>query len=113
MISREILKKIRQIELCTNRVVSGAAPSVGIFLSFLFLCSCATTPESSSISPATVLPADVTLNEDAGRGGWIIVMLRLESGEELPFIVDTGASGTLLDKSLEPKLGKRSGKLTI
>ena len=32
--------------------------------------------------------------------------LRLESGEELPLIVDTGAAGTVLDISLEPKLGK-------
>jgi hypothetical protein len=34
-------------------------------------------------------------------------MLRLESGEQLPFILDTGSPWTLFDKSLEPKLGKR------
>jgi len=33
--------------------------------------------------------------------------IRLESGEELPFLLDTGASGTCFDKSLEPRLGKR------
>lgn len=38
-----------------------------------------------------------------------MVTLRLDDGEELPFIVDTGATGTVLDKSLEPKLGKRLG----
>ena len=33
--------------------------------------------------------------------------LRLESGEELLFGVDTGTAVTSIDKSLEPKLGKR------
>jgi hypothetical protein len=46
------------------------------------------------------------MNKGAGRGSWLIVTLRLESGEELPFMVDTGSPITLLDKSLEPKLGK-------
>jgi hypothetical protein len=73
----------------------------------LLLCSCTTTPHSSAIIPASELPADVTMNKDAGRGNLLFVMLRLESGEELPFIVDTGASGTIFDISLEPKLGKR------
>jgi hypothetical protein len=49
------------------------------------------------------------MNELAGRGGWLIVTLRLESGEELPLVVDTGASATMIDKSLEPKLGKPLG----
>ena len=49
------------------------------------------------------------MNKDAGRGGFLFVMLRLESGEELPFIVDTASPVTYLSKSLEPKLGKRLG----
>jgi len=59
------------------------------------------------------LPADVPINEDAGRGGLLIVTLRLGSGEELPLIVDTGTSGTIFDKSLEQKLGKSLGTTTI
>lgn len=51
------------------------------------------------------LPAEVTMNKGAGRGSWLMVALRLESGEELPFVIDTGSPITLLDKSLEPKLG--------
>ena len=39
--------------------------------------------------------------------------LRLESGEALPFVVDTGSPITLLDKSLEPKLGKRLETMTF
>jgi hypothetical protein len=56
---------------------------------------------------ADQLPADVAINKDAGRGGHLIVKLRVENGEELPFLVDTGAPITLLDKSLEPRLGER------
>ena len=74
----------------------------------LLLCSCAT---EKSLHPQ--LPADVTMNKDAGRGGWLTVMLRLESGEELPFDVDTGAPVTFFDKSMEPKLGKCFGPCTF
>jgi hypothetical protein len=75
----------------------------------MFLCSCATPPHPSAIIPATDLPAEVSINKDAGRGGMLMVTLRLEDGENLPFMVDTGSTGTLLDKSLKSKLGKRLG----
>jgi predicted aspartyl protease len=78
--------------------------ALGTFLSLLLLCSGAIADSIPS-----QLPADVTMNKDAGRGNRLIVRLRLESGEEVPFFVDTGASGTFIDKSLEPKLGKRLG----
>lgn len=60
-------------------------------------------------SPQPPLPADVPMNKDVARGDpsqWLIVTVRLESGEELPLVVDTGSPFTVLDKSLEPKLGK-------
>ncbi len=44
------------------------------------------------------------MNKDAGRGNLLFITLRLEDGEELPFILDTGSPGTLFDKSLAPKL---------
>jgi hypothetical protein len=70
------------------------------------LCSCATRDSVSS-----VLPAEATFNEGAGSGGLraepLSVTLRLESGEELLFNVDTGVPVTVLDKSFEPRLGKR------
>jgi hypothetical protein len=47
------------------------------------------------------------MNKDAGSGMWLFVTLRMESGEELPFFVDTGTTSTAVDKSLEPRLGKR------
>ena len=53
------------------------------------------------------------MNRAAGRGGWLVVSLRLDDGEEVPMIVDTGAPGILLDKSLAPKLGARLGRTTI
>src|SRR5690348_7066606 len=69
-------------------------------LSCLSWCSCATRMSRQ-------LPADVKMNPEAGRGGLVLVRLHLASGEELPFIVDTGSPGTLFDKSLVPKLGWR------
>jgi hypothetical protein len=58
---------------------------------------------------AALLPDDVVMNGDAGRGSLLIIKLQVEGGAELPFVVDTGAPVTLLDQSLEPKLGKRLG----
>ncbi len=87
--------------------------AVGLFVGVLLLCSCATTPQSSAGSSGSELPDDVTMNEDAGRGNWVFVTLRLESGEALPFFVDTGTTYTLFDQSLEPKLGKRLGTRTF
>jgi hypothetical protein len=86
---------------------------VGLFASILLLCSCATEPHSSAVTPRPALPANVTMNKEAGRGGHLFVTLRVETGEELPFLVDTGAPMTLLDKSLEPRLGKCLGTQTL
>lgn len=87
--------------------------ALGITLSLLLLCSCATTYEQSTIVPATELPADVTINKSAGRGDLLYVTLRLDGGEELLFVVDTGCERTILDKTLESKLGKRLGETTL
>ena len=54
------------------------------------------------------LPSNVAINANAGRGGLLIVNVRL-GDEELPFIVDTGTTVCLLDKTLEPKLGEPVG----
>ena len=80
----------------------------GGLVSLLLLCSCATQNPTPSR-----LPADVPFNKNAGRGGWLLVTLRLENGEQLPFLLDTGSPGTWFDKSQEPKLGKRLGTLTV
>jgi hypothetical protein len=72
----------------------------GVILSLLLLCSCAT---ENSIRRQ--LPTDVSMNQGAGRLDELLLTLHLEDGEELLFLVDTGASFTILDKSFEPKLG--------
>jgi hypothetical protein len=72
------------------------------FLSLVLVCLRA-APDSAQAQA----PREVTINNSAGRGGHLILMLRVESGEELPFLVDTGSPITILDKSLEPRLGKR------
>lgn len=79
---------------------AGALP----LLSFILLCACAT---QDSIGRS--LPAEMSINKDAGRWGLIIVMPQLENGQKLPFIVDTGAGRTLFDKTCEPILGKLLG----
>lgn len=76
--------------------------ALGIFISLLPLCSCATQNSIHS-----QLPATVAMNKDAGREGLLIVVVRVANGEKLPLVVDTGSPVTAFDKSLEPKLGKR------
>ena len=79
--------------------------ALGIIVSLLFLCSCATIH-----SP---LPADVAINKTAGRGGWLYVTLHFNDRQGLRFLLDTGSPYTVLEKSLEPKLGKRLGTAEI
>ena len=75
----------------------------------LTLLNSSTTADSIQLQ----LPTAVAMNKDAGRGNWLVVTLRLDSGQELPFVVDTGCPKTILDKSLEPELGKQLGENTI
>jgi hypothetical protein len=76
----------------------------------ILLCSCSTAPKP--FAPAKMLPDEVVMNKEAGRGGHLNVTVSFD-GEELPFILDTGAPVTALDKSLEPKLGKSYGTASI
>ena len=85
----------------------------GMWLSLLLFCVCATTPARAAIMPPPELPAEVTMNEDAGHGGPLLVTLRFEDGGEVLCAVDTGSEGTIFDKSLEPKLGKRLDTITM
>jgi hypothetical protein len=59
------------------------------------------------------LPAPVPMNEAAGRGGLLIIHVKLGTGEEWPMAVDTGAPITLLDNSLAGRLGRRVGEISI
>src|SRR6266516_3566428 len=83
---------------------------IGPCVCLLLLCSCITRPTwlmwygDTSIRPD--LPPEVSFNKSAGRGENLFVTLRLGSGEEMLFGVDTGGPATLMDKSLEPRLGK-------
>ncbi len=66
-------------------------------------CSCAANPWQDE------LPHEITINKDAGRGAPIFVPIRLSTGQTFQFEVDTGSPITILDRSLEPQLGKRVG----
>lgn len=76
--------------------------ALGGILSLLFMCSCTTNKSIHS-----ELPGEVTMNQDAGRGGLLRVTIRVDHGDIIPFVLDTGAPVTLLDRSLESKLGNR------
>jgi len=67
----------------------------------LLLCSCTTEPPVHS-----KLPATVALNPDAGRGGLLIVEVRLPNGKKVPLALDTGSPITAFEASLAPQLGK-------
>ena len=72
------------------------------------LCSCTTELKwSDDNSARPPLPAETAFNKSAGHGDHLYIKLRLENGREMLFAVDTGMSVTMLDKSLEPMLGKR------
>ena len=82
-------------------------------LSFGLLSSQLLCFPATADSTHVPLPANVIMNKGAGRGDWLIVKVRLESGEESPFIVDTGSPGSVLDKSFEPRLGTRLHLFTL
>lgn len=72
------------------------------------LCDCTTVPTWYVDDPGRPdLPAQTSFNSGAGRGDSLFVTLNTASGEELVFCVDTGSPVTILDKSLEPTLGRR------
>lgn len=108
MIPRDLLQIIRPGEIRTKSLAL-----VMLLPLSLLLPSCATKPHPTVAVVSPERPADVTMNEDAGRGNLLFVTLRLETGEELPFFVDTGSTFTSFDQSLESKLGKPFGKTSI
>jgi hypothetical protein len=78
------------------------------------VCACATgTITSAGVSNQPELPPEISFNKCAGRGDLLFVTLRLKAGEELRFVLDTGAPSTLFDRSLEPRLGRRLGRKRI
>ena len=74
------------------------------------LCLSAQAMEPAERLP---LPAPVHMNEAAGRGGLLIIRVKLGTGEELPMAVDTGAPITLLDNSLAGRLGPQVGEVKL
>lgn len=89
------------------------APALGLII----LCSCATrvspATQSTNSSGPLALPAEQRINYGAGRGDYLFVTVRLEDGEALPFVVDTGSSATMFDKAFIPQLGPNRGTTTL
>lgn len=84
-----------------------------VALPALSALSAATNPPPTIVMsptiPAVGMPKEISMNKDAGRGNELFVTIQLADGKKLPFLLDTGASTTAIDKSLEPLLGKRLG----
>ena len=78
-------------------------------LALMPLHSQASPANASTNSPPWPFPGAINLDKAFCAEGPIIVQLRLDDGEGLPFMVDTGALVTFLDASLTPKLGRRLG----
>ncbi|MGH7976624.1 MAG: hypothetical protein ACREDS_11925 [Limisphaerales bacterium] len=76
----------------------------------IFLCSCATQHSIRPSLPAETAFTKTAFNKDPEH---IYLTLHLENGEKLLFVMDTGASWTVLDKSLESILGERLGTKRI
>ena len=80
----------------------------GVFSAGLTV-GCATAADEAQ----TRLPPEVMMNQGADRGSHIFLMVRVGHGDELPFVLDTGASVTAFDESLAPQLGARVRTMTI
>ncbi len=55
-------------------------------------------------------PIETTFNSAAGRGDNLLITVSSVDGNEWLFGVDTGSSETILDRSLEPMLGRAIGQ---
>ncbi len=93
-----LVRKMQSIAL----KIAGFHSTLLIAIALICSSSCATR---DSTRPA--LPAEASFDQEAGRGGYLRFKLRLETGEELSCMLDTGSPVTFLDRALEPKLGKR------
>ena len=89
------------------------ARALTTFLGLLFLFSCVTEGRSAGVNSKSTLPPEVPINESAGRGGWVVVTLHTGNGDAFPFLLDTGTSATLFDRSVESKLGKSLGDVSV
>jgi hypothetical protein len=83
--------------------------SIAIAILFLLLIY----PRAIADAGQPQLPADVTISKETGYGRHILINIRLQDGEVLPFAVDTGLPITILDESLKSKLGKRLGVVKL
>ncbi len=81
-------------------------------MSLAVWCSCAISLETTN-GLVHALPGELPINYEARRFGLILLPVRIGDGEEMLFAMETGGPFTLLDRSLEPKLGKplRRGKV--
>jgi len=71
------------------------------------------TSLAAQLSGPALLPPETSFTEEAGRGGFLRIKVRLETGEELETIVDTGARVSIFKTSWAPRLGKPAGRVIL
>ena len=67
------------------------------------------SPRARGTDPVGEVSGEARFNARAGHGEALYLTLRGEQGESWRFLVDTGAPDTMLDRSLESKLGPALG----
>lgn len=78
------------------------------FVMFICLLFSFSGGAETVVHPSAPIEYPILLNYKGTPG--IYVKLRMETGKELVFMIDTGRPHTSFDKSLEPFLGKRVGR---
>jgi hypothetical protein len=96
--------------MCVIKIIKTVAVqcAAGLIFSVLFLSFAAAARPLQSQQPT-----DVTIDPDTGRGGLLVMILQLGTGEKLRFALDTGSPWTFFDKNWEPRLGQRLSTGTL
>jgi len=86
------------------------------FLAFLVsvpMTSCTTLPVNYVEAAELGLPDEMQMGRYAGLGTPLLVTVHLPSGVEFKCIIDTGSPWSLLPKSVESQLGKRTTTVKV
>ncbi|HSU55521.1 MAG TPA: NPCBM/NEW2 domain-containing protein [Candidatus Dormibacteraeota bacterium] len=103
---------VRKLELIVEQAADRNGGNWGLWLEptlSRFLATEKTTATKESLE----LPPEQKLSKDAGRGNLLFLPIKVGTGEEVSFVVDTGSSSTLVDESLEPLLGNQVGTMNM
>ena len=90
-----------------------SAAAATLFSAPLLDSSATASEMTGESSRRPILPAPVVFNSTAGDGRPLRLMVRVGAEHDAPFLLDTGSPITIIDGSLQPKLGKPIGAAKI